>query len=479
MFHVRLQKDFKNSIPVLWRVRKMVMRAFSPLLWRQRLLVWTCGILIGLLAAAFSEIADKSQDIFTHIVHINRFIPLIMTPVIFAFAAGATVRWFPSIPGSGIPQAIAARELHDKDARQWLLGARSIFGKIFLTALCLMSGASIGREGPTVQVGAALLMMCAAFKVLNTDRSLILAGAASGIAAAFNTPIAGIVFAIEEMARGFHRRNSTLILMSVVLSGAASMTILGNYNYFGVTTENFVPATDWLPMLVIGVFGGLGGALFSWMLTHGLQLLKRFTGKTMLKNPVLFAAACGLLVAVLGLMTQGQTYGTGYGLVNNLLHGKDLVSWGCAIAKLLATALSSICNIPGGIFSPSLSVGAAMGTSLLPLFKHTTEQVVVMMAMVAYLSGVTQAPITSAIIVIEITGNNFMPAPLIAIAVLASAVSQVFCPVSLYHMLAHEYAGRALQATKERHAHKPPEPEATPETSAEEPALPHAVASAE
>ncbi|MDE2335683.1 MAG: chloride channel protein, partial [Alphaproteobacteria bacterium] len=314
MLHIKFQDDFKSSIPVLWRVRKMVMRTFSPLLWRQRLLVWTCGILIGLLAAAFSEIADKSQAFFMHIVHINRFIPLIMTPAVFALAAGATLRWFPSIPGSGIPQAIAARELHDKEARQWLLGARSIFGKIFLTALCLMSGASIGREGPTVQVGAALLMMCAAFRVLNTDRSLILAGAAAGVAAAFNTPIAGIVFAIEEMARGFHRRNSTLILMSIVLSGAASMTILGNYNYFGLTTKNFVLATDWIPLLVIGVFGGLGGALFTWMLTHGLQLMKRITNRTPLKNPMLFAAVCGLIVAVLGLMTHGDTYGTGYGL---------------------------------------------------------------------------------------------------------------------------------------------------------------------
>ncbi len=459
MLHVKFKDDFKSSIPVLWRVRKMVARTFSPLMWRQRLLVWACGILIGLLAAAFSMIADKSQAVFMSIVHINRFIPLVMTPAIFALAAGATVKWFPSIPGSGIPQAIAARELHDKQARQWLLGARSIFGKIFLTVLCLMSGASIGREGPTVQVGAALLMMCAAFKVLNTDRSLILAGAASGIAAAFNTPIAGIVFAIEEMARGFHRRNSTLILMSIVLSGAASMTILGSYNYFGVTTKDFVPSTDWIPLLVIGVFGGLGGALFTWMLTHGLMVLKKFTNKTPLKNPALFAAACGLLVAVLGLMTDGDTYGTGYGLANDLLHGRHLVSWGCAIAKLLATALSSICNIPGGIFSPSLSIGASMGASMLPFFKHTAEQVIVVMSMVAYLSGVTQAPITSAIIVLEITGNSFMPAPLIAIAVLASAVSQVFCPVSLYHALAHQYVGRALQETKKSRPHEQPHAE--------------------
>ncbi|MDE2336455.1 MAG: chloride channel protein, partial [Alphaproteobacteria bacterium] len=234
-----------------------------------------------------------------------------------------------------------------------------------------------------------------------------------------------------------------------------------NYNYFGLTTKNFMLSSDWMPLLVIGVFGGLGGALFTWMLTHGLMLLKKVMGRTPLKNPMLFAGACGLLVAVLGLLTHGDTYGTGYGLANDLLHGRHLVSWGCAFAKLLATALSAVCGIPGGIFSPSLSVGASMGASMLPFFRHTAEQVIVVMSMVAYLAGVTQAPITSAIIVLEITGNNFMPAPLIAVAVLASAVSQVLCPVSLYHMLAHQYIGRAMQETRKRHTHHPeqkPEP---------------------
>ncbi|MDE1152368.1 MAG: chloride channel protein [Micavibrio sp.] len=438
-----LPQDFRKASPFVWRARRVFATVLSPQLWRQRIVVWGGAILIGLIAAVFSKIADAAQGVFSAITAHGRFWPFLLTPLVFVICAGATQRWFPSIGGSGIPQAIAAQQTHNAGARQWLLGWRVIAGKIGLTALGLMGGASIGREGPTVQVGAALLRMCAGLKVLNAERALILAGAAAGVAAAFNTPIAGIVFAIEEMARGFHRRSSTVILVAIVLSGASSMSILGNYDYFGKAAAPFSLQGDGIALLVIGILGGCFGALFSWILTHGMARLRKWRGGYIALHPVRFAAACGFAIALIGFMTHGDSYGTGYQLAEGLLRGEHPASWWSAFSKLAATAISGISGIPGGIFSPSLAVGAAMGASITPWFSGSAPQIIILMGMVAYFAGVTQAPITAAIIVLEITGKTVMPAPLIAVAVLAAGVARVFCPVSLYHALARDYASRA------------------------------------
>jgi len=445
-----IPEDFAKASPLIWRARKIALQLFSPKLWRQRLFVWLGALMIGVIAAGFSVVADHAQGIFSSVIRNNKYWPLVVSPLGFALTGWLTQRWFPSISGSGIPQAIAAHQLGNPAARRWLLGPRVIVGKISLTALGLLCGASIGREGPTVQVGASLLRMCSGFQAANRERSLILAGAAAGVAAAFNTPLAGIVFAIEEMARGFERRSTSVILTAIVLAGVSSMSILGNYNYFGQATAEFSLEHDWIPLLIIGVVGGLLGAGFAWLLTRGRKRLHGLGGDLCGRHPVIFAAVCGLVIAGLGLATDGATYGTGYALANDILQCRTAVSWDSAFAKLLATAVSTMAGIPGGIFSPSLSVGAALGSSMMPWFSHTEPQIVVLLTMVAYFSGVTQAPITAAIVVLEVTGKAVMPAPLIAVAAIAAAVARVLCPTSLYHALASEYVEQATRSPKQK-----------------------------
>lgn len=404
--------------------------------------------MLGVFAAGFSRIADKMQFLFLKAVAAGPCWPLLITPVVFGLTVWMTRRWFPSIPGSGIPQAIAAHTSKKEAERQWLLGPRVIFGKMALTALGLLGGASIGREGPTVQMGAALLMLCSDLRSKNAERGFILAGAAAGVAAAFNTPIAGIVFAIEEMARGFQRRSSELVMIAIVLSCAASIAILGDYNYFGHADAQFSLMGDSLPLLVVGLLGGLFGSFFAWTITHGKAILVRRTKGMTAKYPVAFAVICGFIVALLGIVTHAETYGTGYALGNGILHGQITTGWGCALAKLFATTLSAISGLPGGIFSPSLSVGATLGSAIAPWFAHTSLQMIVLLSMVAYFAGATQAPITAAIIVFEITGKAVMPPPLVAVAVLAAGVSRLISPHSLYHALAKDFAAQAASRTE-------------------------------
>lgn len=426
--------------------RRADWQVFSPTQWRKRAVFWLGAIGIGIFASAFTKLADFAQKNFIHIAGEWPLLPLLMTPAAFLLIAYAAKRWFPSTPGSGIPQAIAAMRMRDPATIGWLVGPRVIVGKIVLTAAGLFCGASIGREGPTVQVGASLLLLCSRFNDRSSESGIILAGAAAGVAAAFNTPLAGIVFAIEEMARGFHRRNNAIVLTAIVLAGVAAMSVLGNYDYFGVADADFSLASDWVAVVVIGIAGGLGGSIFTFLLLQGGKWLRAMNNGVLGRHPFLFAAGCGLVIALLGLATGGTTYGTGYVMAHETLHERISLSWGYTFAKLAATVVSGFSGIPGGIFSPSLSIGASMGSSLAPWFPHASVPALILMSMTAYFAGVTQAPITAAVIVLEITGKSVTPAPLLAVAILATGVARIFSTRSLYHILAADFALKAQAA---------------------------------
>lgn len=422
--------------------RRLRRLALSPVLWRRRLVFWLGAIAVGSVASWFAVLADKAHEIFRAILSYGTWWPLVISPLVFAFSAYISSRYVPAAPGSGIPQAIAARILRDPKSRETLLGLRVVTVKMALTLLGLLAGASIGREGPSVQVGAGIMLFCAGVGGISGQRGVVLAGAAAGVAAAFNTPLAGIVFAIEEMARAFEHRNSSVVLTAIVLAGIASLSILGNYDYFGYVNPALSTAHDWPAILSVALLGGLCGGAFARALIDGDGWLKSLRGGFGLRKPILFAALCGLLVACIGILTGGLSYGTGYGLAHDLLHQTLRPAWWQMPAKFAATALSAISGIPGGIFSPSLSVGAALGGEMSQWFPSTAAQGIVLLGMVAYFAGVTQAPITSFVIVLEVTGKGTAALPLIASAVLAAGASRLICPESLYHALAHRWIVR-------------------------------------
>ena len=196
----------------------------------------------------------------------NRDVVLARPPLGLALVAWLTQRVFPGTQGSGIPQTIAALSISNIDARNRLLSIRIATGKLFLTLAALASGASIGREGPTVQIGASImhsLRRFTRFSVADIDRGLILAGGAAGIAAAFNTPLAGVVFAIEELSRSFEERTSGTIYTAVIVAGVTSVALVGNYTYFGSTQASLTDSRMWLVVPVCGFLGGIAGGVFS------------------------------------------------------------------------------------------------------------------------------------------------------------------------------------------------------------------------
>ncbi|MGH7154282.1 MAG: chloride channel protein, partial [Acetobacteraceae bacterium] len=352
--------------------------------------------------------------------------------------AWVTRRWFPNGEGSGIPQAIAARKLWGARKRGELVSLRLGVGKFFLTLGGLLIGASIGREGPTVQVGASVMFALGRLSP-RMQPGLILAGASAGVAAAFNTPLAGVIFGIEEMSRSFDERTNGLVIGTIVAAGIVSVALLGNYTYFGVTAATLGSPTGWLAVPVCGLVGGLLGGCFSVTLVKVAAGLPGRVGAAIGRRRVLFALACGIMVAICGLLSGGTVFGTGYPQVKALMiHGIPL-PWAFAPLKFAATTLSSIAGIPGGLFSPSLAVGGGIGYDVARFFPGTPVDAIVLLGMVGYFSGVVQAPITAFVIVAEMTADNGMIVPLMASSLIAMAASRLVCPEGVYQILSGNY----------------------------------------
>ncbi|MBW4055656.1 MAG: chloride channel protein [Proteobacteria bacterium] len=422
---------------------------FSVHVWRRRMVFWGGAVAVGFVAVFFSISSEYANRLFQWMLEYSPILPLFITPLGLALVVYITRRFFPGSQGSGIPQSIAAIAMTNDDDRKKVLSLRIAFGKIALTLSALLVGASVGREGPTVQIGSAImysLSRFARFSRLEVERGLILAGGAAGIAAAFNTPLAGIVFAIEEMSRSFEERTSGNTMTAVVIAGVISLGFMGNYSYFGHTSISLPLNLSWLAAIICGVAGGVAGGIFSLtVISFTTKGLPGRVGDIIKNSPVLFAGICGLLLALIGLASGGHTYGTGYSEAKGIIEGTSNLPYSYGILKMLATIVSFLSGIPGGIFAPCLSIGAGFGVNLAGIMPFAPVGAVVILGMVAFFSGVVQAPITAFVIVMEMTDNHTMILPLMASSFIAYAVSSRICPKPLYKTMAEGFISRIEQ----------------------------------
>ncbi len=440
--HVLKDQTYAMKPPplALKRIRRLPL--FSPRLWLRRIAFWLGAVLVALIALVFARLADDAGEIFLKLLHVSRFLPLIVAPLGILFSAFLTRKLFPGAQGSGIPQVIAAIHSGDRAHMDAMLRLRTAFGKVLLTLVGLLAGASIGREGPTVQVSATLMYnLGRRLRLPRTEmlNALVLAGGAAGVAAAFNTPLAGVVFAIEELSHSFESRTSGLSLTAVIIGGVVSLALQGNYTYFGVSTAILGFNAGWWAVLLCGVVGGLSGGAFAALLVRAGKGMPGWLGRFMRDHPFAFAALCGLLIAVFGLLSNGSSYGTGYAQARGLVEGRADVPLSYAALKFCANVVSYLSGVPGGIFAPSLAVGAGIGQYLSHLVPAPSGAVV-LLGMVAYFTGAVQAPITATIIVMEMTANGNLTIPLLATAMLAYGSSRLICRRPLYGALARQFA---------------------------------------
>ena len=428
------------------------MRAFPPLpsnvvrrtrrLWRQYGVFWLGAIAVGLIAVFYARLIDFGFSQFSAMQHRHVWLPLIVTPAVSALCVWLTRKFFRGAEGSGIPQVIATLHSKPSEYGSRLLSFRILFGKIAVSFLAILGGFTIGREGPTVQVGAALMFNLRRFYPRSNaliERQLVLAGASAGLSAAFNTPLAGIVFAIEDLTRSFEARASGVLITAIIIAGVIALGLNGNYTYFG-TIQIGTHFPDLLAVAVVltAVVTGIAGGVFGWLLLNTARWIPAPLRKLHSERPVVFAALCGLLIAVVGLISGGLTFGSGYAEARGLLDGSEQLSVFYPFLKLISMVGSYLPGIPGGIFAPSLSIGAGFGNLLHMVFGSMQLQMLIALAMVGYLAAVTQAPITSFVIVMEMINGHALVISLMATALIASRVSRLFAP-PLYEALSQRY----------------------------------------
>lgn len=450
-----LMSDLTPSEPPAETSPRQILKrsiARHPLLrrWRRTLAFWLGALLVGLVALAFAHLADLASATFRAVVAHNRWWPWLLCPLGFAGLVWLTQGALKNTRGSGIPQVIVALEMRSSRTRNALLSLPIAAGKLFLTLLALLVGASAGREGPTVHIGAALMYSFGRRLGLYDKRTvsgLIIAGGAAGIAAAFNTPLGGVVFAIEELSRTFEQRFSGLVLTAVLLGGMVTLGLMGSYSYFGRLSESMPLGPAWIAVVACGLLGGLLGGLYCRLvlpIRRGpLSFISRWRGRW----PIRFAAGCGLLLALLGMLSGQHVFGTGYAETRSILEGQPVVGHEFLLWKFIANVISFIAGIPGGLFSPSLTVGASLAPWLAPLIPGASLPAVGLLGMSAYLAGVTRTPLTATVITVEMSHSPDMLIPILAATLLASGVSARLTPLPIYHALARQMQ-EALAPTK-------------------------------
>jgi H+/Cl- antiporter ClcA len=398
-------------------------------LWLDRTIVLTYAVAAGGFVVLFTFLSDWASARFLQLHGWNPWLVLLATPLLTAGIVWTTRRWFPTTAGSGIPQVKAA--LHSElpgGAEHLFVSLRLTLAKMALGMAGFAAGLSIGREGPSVQVAAGVMLHARRWLSSNTSidaRGLLLAGGAAGIAGAFNAPLAGVVFAIEELSGRIEARASGLIITAIVLAGLVAVSAFGNASYFGVIK---VPSLGWEmvgPGLVIALISGVAGGLFSRLLIASITGAPERVTRWRARHPIRFAALCGLAIAVIGLVTGGVTFGSGSEVVKHMLQGHTEVTPVATVLKFIATWLSAWCGVPGGIFAPSLSIGAGIGQAVAQASGSGLGPALIAIGMAAFLAAVTQAPLTAFIIVMEMVDGHAMVLSLMAAALMASLVSRM------------------------------------------------------
>ena len=413
----------------------------SRAMWKRRLVLWGGAVVVALAALVFAHASDATFSLFRQVLAWSPWWTLLLTPLVFGLLAWLTAGRLRATRGSGIPQVIASLERRSPEFQADNLSLRVSAGKLGLTVLALLGGASVGREGPTVHVGASLMYVIGrrfGYGDPYEASRFLLAGGAAGIAAAFNTPLAGVVFAIEELSDRYEHRFSGTLLTAVIVGGVVSLGLVGNYTYFGRVDGLLPLGSGWLAVPLCGVACGLLGGTFSRLVLAATGGRPHWLGRLRARRPVLMAAGCGLILALLGIAFGPGAFGTGYEQARSLVQGSAMVGHEFGAVKFLANVVSYVAGIPGGLFSPALAVGAGIGHNIAALFPAMDPTTFVLLGMCAYLAGVTQAPLTSAVISMELTSNNDMLLPILATVLIARGASGLVCNTPIYRALAQQ-----------------------------------------
>jgi CIC family chloride channel protein len=395
------------------------------------------GILSGLSVVCFRISIEWLQVLLLGSVPHPGQYRLLLAPMLVGLLVAILVKYFfPQARGSGVNQTKAALYIYNG-----YISFRTMIGKFITAALAIGSGHSLGPEDPALQIGAGLASIVSRHLRLSRERLRLFApvGAAAGLAAAFNAPISAILFVIEEVIG----RWSAAVLGSIVLAAVSSVVVArafwGSEPMFHIPSVNLRDNRELLAYAVLGVAGGLASVLFSRLLAWLRPWLRTLPKKTQVWQP----AVAGLLVGAIGFFGFPQVMGPGYDVIDHAMHGEYLwhILLTLAILKILATTLSFSSGTPGGMFAPTLFIGAMLGGTVGSVekifFPHLTGSIgsYALVGMGVLFAGFLRAPLTSVFMVLEVSGNYSIVLPVILANTIAYLLARSLQTIPIFEVL--------------------------------------------
>ena len=412
---------------------------------------WIGSLITGFLAVMYAKLFTWGEKLMNFIIDWNAWMIFIIAPIGFVLSWWLVKEFAPYSKGSGIPQVMAAVELANPKEHtriRHLLSLKIIVFKILSSVALVIGGGAVGREGPTIQIAGSV------FRKVNeylpewwpkiSKKNMIMTGAAAGLSAAFNTPLGGIVFAVEELSKTHINYFKTALFTAVIIAGLTAQTLAGSYLYLGYPKTADVSLMVMFPViLVAGISGVLASQLSVIMLAINSWKKRLKTDR----SNIIFLVISALIIASLAFFVNREILGSGKEIMERTLFTDDKhEAWYMPIFRMIGPALAFTSGGAGGIFAPALSAGASVG-SVISGWIHLTPNetnVVILGGMVAFLTGITRAPFTSAIIVLEMTDRHSLIFHLMLAGMVSSLISLMVSRRSLYDALKISYLDELL-----------------------------------
>lgn len=396
-----------------WRATLSLQLEVSPYL--QAVPYVLAAIFVGFVAVAYSAAFSGAVGVMQKLHGEHPYLLFFTSPFCFVAAAFIVERFAPNAGGTGIPQVSRALtfdpQTQDHEIFE-ILNLRVAFVVAASSILAILGCGSLGREGPMVHIAACLFFITGRlFQRLwprFEHRSWIVAGAAAGIAAAFNAPLAGVVFVLEELSQQHFHRFKTVVLWAAIVAGVVSQAVSGRYLFLGYPRIGDVPFSSLPWAVLVGLV--MGAVAFPFHLLISPRVQGRFKGYFHTKAAIAFTV--GLLCAALSFFLHPANLGGGIHEINELLFDGKRADWSLILSRFIGTTLSAVPGTAGGFLAPSLALGAAIGSKIADLTQYASHNLLVMVGMSAGLSAVIGAPFTAWVIVMEMTDRHSAIFPL-------------------------------------------------------------------
>ena len=407
---------------------------------------WIASFVTGLLAFAYAKLFALAEQGSSYIFLHNKWWFFVLSPICFIISWWIVKQFAPFARGSGIPQIMAAIEISspaNKEKINKLLSIRIIFIKIVSSLILVFGGGAIGREGPTIQIAGSV------FRKINlwlpdwwpkvAKRNMMMAGAAAGLAAAFNTPLGGIVFAVEELTKTHISFYKTALFSAVIIAGLTAQAFLGPYLYLGYPNVNHTSAYLFPAIILVAFIAGITASISCKIMLAIMNWKSKFVAGY---QNILFLVVCSLVMVLLAIFVDEKVLGSGKSLMAHVLFTNDKYThWYIPLLRIIGPIFSFTSGGAGGVFAPALSAGASLGSLFSGWFtlSPANTNLLILSGMVAFLTGVTRSPFTSAILVLEMTDRHNVIFQLMLAGMVAGIASLIIDKHSFYDHLKEKF----------------------------------------